>query len=58
MNNGRRPHNSRENATATEFDRFSASDIVCLLGPLQFVRGAHGLVDQAATSGSAVWKLG
>jgi hypothetical protein len=37
---------------------FSASDILCRPGPSQFVRGAHGMVDQAAASGPALWKLG
>jgi hypothetical protein len=39
---------------------FSASDTFDRRGPLQlqFVRGAHGMVDQAATSRSALWKLG
>jgi hypothetical protein len=39
---------------------FSASDTFDPRGPLQlqFVRGAHGMVDQAATSRSALWKLG
>lgn len=48
----------RELAIWPEFDRILRGDILCGPGPLQFVWGTHGMVDQTTTCGRALWKLG
>jgi hypothetical protein len=48
----------RTECKRTELTAFSARDILRRPGPSQFVWGAHGMVDQAAANGPALWELG